>query len=375
MRVLVWSETFWPATGGVELFLERLIADLVAHGHDVQVLTSYRHADRPDDDEVAGVRVRRVPLFETLRERRPESILRLRRAVASMIAEFRPDVTHINMLGPGPALLFDTPAASPSVLTIHGTFESLHDAGADTILGRALRRATWVTACSQVSLDWALRLLPEVRAKASVVFLGIDIPAAAPPPPRFVPPRLAAVGRLVPMKGFDVAIDALARVRAVHPDAHLTIAGDGPERPALEARAAALGLADATTFLGWQSQADVFALQAASSLCVMPSRSTRTEYTEGLGLVALEAAATARVVVGTNVGGVPEAIVHGETGLLVPPDDAAAMAGAILRLLADPAGATAMGIAARERALRLFQWNACFDAFHALFLRFVTPSP
>lgn len=95
----------------------------------------------------------------------------------------------------------------------------------------------------------------------------------------------------------------------------------------------ALGLSDVTTFLGWRSQADVYALQAASTLCVMPSRNTRTEYTEGLGLVALEAAAVGRAIVGTRVGGVSEAIAHGETGLLVEPDDAAATAHAIPMLL------------------------------------------
>lgn len=369
MRILIWSETFWPATGGVELFLERLIADLIAHGHQIEVLTSYRRADRPDDDEVGGVRVRRVPLFETLQERRPDAILRLKRTVAAMVAEFRPDVTHINMLGPGPALLLDTPAARPSVVTLHATFESLHSAGPDTLFGRVLRRATWITACSHVSLEWVLRLLPEVRAKSSAIHLGVDIPPTAPSPPSFAPPRLLGVGRLVPMKGFDIAIEAMAKVRSVRPDVHLTIAGDGPERPGLEAQARALGLSDAIAFLGWQSQADVYALQAASSLCIMPSRNTRTEYTEGLGLVALEAAAVGRAVVGTRVGGVPEAIADGETGLLVPPDDAAALAEAILTLLADPERTTAMGTSARDRARQLFDWRACSDAFHALFLR------
>lgn len=369
MRILIWSETFWPATGGVELFLERLIADLLRHGHQVEVLTSYRRADRPDEDEVNGVRVRRVPLFETLRERRPEAVLALKRAVASRIAEFRPDITHVNMLGPGPALLLDTPTAGPSVVTLHATFESLHSAGPDTLLGRVLRRATWITACSNVSLDWVLRLLPEVRVKSSPLYLGVDIPQVMPSPPSFAPPRLLGVGRLVPMKGFDVAIEALAMVRAVHPDVHLTIAGDGPERPALEARAAALGLSASTTFLGWQSQAEVYALQAAASLCVMPSRNTQTEYTEGLGLVALETAAMGRAIVGTAVGGMPEAIAHGETGLLVPPNDPSALSQAILQLLSTPDATKAMGVAARERALRLFEWNACFDAFHALFLR------
>lgn len=76
MRILIGAQTFWPATGGVELFLERLIVDLIAHGHQVEVLTSFRRADRPDDDEVGGVRVRRVPLFETLREHRPEGCSR-----------------------------------------------------------------------------------------------------------------------------------------------------------------------------------------------------------------------------------------------------------------------------------------------------------
>lgn len=142
-------------------------------------------------------------------------MLALKRSVASMVAEFHPDITHVNMLGPGPALLLDMPSAAPCVVTLHATFESLHSAGADTLLGRVLRRAAWITARSGVSLEWVLRLLPEVRIKSSTIHLGVDIPRVTPSPPSFTPPRLLGVGRLV-MKGFDVAIDALAIVRAVH---------------------------------------------------------------------------------------------------------------------------------------------------------------
>jgi glycosyltransferase involved in cell wall biosynthesis len=130
------------------------------------------------------------------------------------------------------------------------------------------------------------------------------------------------------------------------PPAVFLFAGDGPERPRLEATARALGIADRVRFLGHRT--DVPELLALCDLFVLPS------LYEGLPLSVLEAMAAARPVVASAVGGTDEAVVHGETGLLVTPASAASLCEAISSLLADRERAVRMGRAGQARATREF---------------------
>ncbi|WP_408871534.1 glycosyltransferase, partial [Craurococcus roseus] len=146
-------------------------------------------------------------------------------------------------------------------------------------------------------------------------------PADLPAPPGA--PRLLALGRLHRNKGFDVLLRALALLR----DAHLFLAGEGPERAALEALARGLGVADRVAFLGWRE--DTGALLAACGVFVCPSRH------EPLGNVVLEAWSAARPVVAAAAQGPREVVRDGETGLLVPVGAPEPLAAAIASLLAD----------------------------------------
>jgi len=168
-----------------------------------------------------------------------------------------------------------------------------------------------------------------------------EAPAALPAPPGTA--RLLAMGRLHANKGFDTLLRALALV----PGAHLSIAGEGPERGALEGLAASLGVAGRVAFLGWRG--DAGALLAACDLFVLPSRH------EPLGNVVIEAFSAGAPTVATATPGPQELIADGETGLIVPVDDPGTMARAIRALLADPARAAALAEAAR----------AAFEAHHA----------
>jgi len=138
---------------------------------------------------------------------------------------------------------------------------------------------------------------------------------------------ILTLAALIRRKALDILLDALALLAEEGRRPWLWIAGDGPLRGELEAQAESLGLAEQVRFLG--RRADVRELLAACDLFVLPSRH------EGLGVAALEAMAAGRAVVATAVGGLQEAVVDGRTGLLVPPGDAAALAGAIGRLLQD----------------------------------------
>src|SRR4029077_4031681 len=164
----------------------------------------------------------------------------------------------------------------------------------------------------------------------------------------FDPPRLLCLGRLVAEKGFDSAMTAFALVRNRLPSARLVIAGDGPERSKLQQQTIELGLADSVEFVGSVPPETAAHLIDEATLVVMPSR------LEGFGLVALEAALMARPVVAARVGGLPEVVLHEQTGLLVEHEDHEDLAEAITLLLDHPRTATMFGEAAQRRAKEVF---------------------
>jgi glycosyltransferase involved in cell wall biosynthesis len=159
-------------------------------------------------------------------------------------------------------------------------------------------------------------------------------------------PRLLCIGRLIPIKGHLVLLRALAQARLRVPDLVLDIAGRGPLEPALKSFARELGIEEAVRFLGFVSPVQRAIEDAA--IVVVPSLG------EGFGMVALEAMERARPVIASAVGGLPEIVADGETGLVVPPADAEALAEAMVALAGDLRRSAAMGVAGRARALAEF---------------------
>ena len=149
---------------------------------------------------------------------------------------------------------------------------------------------------------------------------------------------VGVVARLEPEKGHPTLLDAWPAVLEAVPNAHLLIVGEGTQREALEAQAAALG--PSVTFTGRRD--DVPAVTAALDVAVLPS------YREAQGLSILEAMALSRPVVASAVGGIPEMIDHGRTGLLVPPHDPQALAASLIRLLTDHPYADTIGRAGHD---------------------------
>lgn len=157
---------------------------------------------------------------------------------------------------------------------------------------------------------------------------------------------VGGLGRLDEAKGFEVLIAAAAELRAEFPHLIVAIAGSGPQRERLEADAERLGVADRVRFLGFQT--DIQPVLDALDVFAMPSRC------EALPYALLEAMATELPAVAAAVGGIPEVIVPGETGVVVPPADAAAFATGLQLLLRDQSLRTRMGAAGRERVVRHF---------------------
>jgi glycosyltransferase involved in cell wall biosynthesis len=173
------------------------------------------------------------------------------------------------------------------------------------------------------------------------------------------------VGRLVEKKGVAYALEAFARVRARVPEARLRVVGDGPLRGRLEARAEALGVSEAVTFVGVLDAEGVRAEMAAADLLTAPSVTGARGDRESGVIVLKEAAATGLPAVGTRHGGIPEIIEDGTTGFLVGERDVDALASALSALVEDPALRRRMGAAARakiEREYDTVRQNARLEA-------------
>lgn len=364
MRVLFWVPRFWPYIGGVETLSTRLLPVLRERGCDFIVVTSQDHPDVPHEERYKGIPIYRFPFRAALANGNLEQLLKIRRQVATLKRNFAPELIHLQMTPINPADLFhlQTSDAHPAPLlaTLHVAVKN-HTIGRHTLLEQTLRSADWVTANSAAVLAEARQLVPEITPYSSLIYNSLDVPALPSEPPPRDAPRLLCVGRLSKEKGFDLALTAFASLRERFHRLRLVIAGAGPARPELEQQAAELDLTDSVEFVGSVCSDEVPALMNAATIVVMPSRE------EGFGLVALEAALMARPVVATRVGGLPEVVVHQQTGLLVEPDDSATLAEAIALLLAHPETAAQMGEAARHRAQELFSWDRCVDAYAALY--------
>ena len=208
---------------------------------------------------------------------------------------------------------------------------------ADRAVGRLARRQI---AISRGLADYLAEVEGFDADAFDVVHYGI---AAGPEPLPYEgkSARLLAIGRLIPIKGLDVLLEAFALARARIPSLTLEIAGDGALREQLEAMAG-----DGVTFLGRVDPIGPAIERAA--VVVVPSRG------EGFGMVALEAMERGRAVIASTVGGLPELVVPGETGVLVPVESVDALAEAIVELCSDLDRARALGVNGRTRALNVF---------------------
>jgi glycosyltransferase involved in cell wall biosynthesis len=228
----------------------------------------------------------------------------------------------------------------------------------------------WLTACSALNALHLRALAPQ--ADVALTYHGLDA-ARFPAPGRGAGPdgsdparpvRLLGVARLMPKKGVEVLLDALA---ALPPELHWRYQhiGGGPLRAALEARAEALGIATRITWRGALAQDQVLAAYRDADLFVLASRIAADGDRDGLPNVLLEAGALELTAVASRVAAIPELLEDGVNGVLVAPDDPPALAGALARLCSDPALRLRLGRAARARVLADFALGAGIDRLAA----------
>jgi glycosyltransferase involved in cell wall biosynthesis len=335
---------------GSENHLLLLLPALAERGFEVRLVMLHEGepgaADFAERLETAGVPVERIGITTAAGPRAFARLLRIVRAQ-------RPEILHTHLVHADfHGLVAGRLARVPVLVSTKHGFNPFRDGRAFAAADRAVGRLADVHIAISAGLA---RYLAEREGFSvdgfEIVHYGIA-PGAAPSPPPGAP-RLAVVGRLIPIKGHDTLLRALADVRRAGPGVTLEVAGAGELEGELRATATRLGLDEAVSFLGHVTEVeDVF---ERAELVVVPSLG------EGFGMVALEAMERGRAVIASAVGGLPEIVDDKRTGLVVPPSDAGALAAAIRALAGDPARAAAFGAAGRERALAEFSQDRCTD--------------
>ncbi|HET9776023.1 MAG TPA: glycosyltransferase [Gemmatimonadaceae bacterium] len=247
-----------------------------------------------------------------------------------------------------------------------------HDIYVDqTMLIPKVADASFVVAISEFNRRLLLELCPEAESKISVIHCGVDAEffqplARQPGTDTFT---VLCVASLEEYKGQRYLLEACSRLRAQGVGFRCLLVGAGEDRAGLERTIAARGLEDCVVLLGAQPRDQVSSLMAQADVVVLPSITTRTGKMEGIPVALMEALATGRPVVATNISGIPELIEHGRTGLLVPERDADALADALVLLYHDRALGERLASAGREKVLAEFNLRKSAAALHALLER------
>jgi glycogen(starch) synthase len=229
------------------------------------------------------------------------------------------------------------------------------------VFERILGLSDWTTVKSKAILHRARHIVPSIGPRSSVVYRGKRDPLPELHSPPTILPRIVCVGRLATEKGFDLALSAFAIIVKHFPEVEMAMAGDGPQRSALEQQTESLGLTEKVQWLGWVAPDKIPALLATAQVVLIPSRS------EGLPRIAVEAALMARPVVATKVGGIPEVVIHQRTGLLVEPENERALAESIIYFLTHREECDSMGYSARKFVLEKFNMEECVDTYQTLY--------
>ncbi|HXJ83230.1 MAG TPA: glycosyltransferase family 4 protein [Candidatus Methylomirabilis sp.] len=366
MRVLYWVQRFWPHIGGVEVHSAQFLRAMRERGFELTVLTSPGDLDLPAVDSFEGIPVHRMRFEAALSSGDPARIAGVRRGIIALRRALRPDLVHLHLTDPSVFfhLITRHERPCPTLLSLRVMLEGDLDRD-ESVLSKSLSAAEWITTNSAAVLTDLHARRPETTGRSSVIHNGLEPAVFAPTPLGFSPPTLVLLGRLVRDKGFDLALYALADVTRRHPATRMIVAGDGPARPELESLIAELGLGERVELRGWVEPERVPALINEATLVVVPSR-----WPEAFGLVALQAAQQARPVVAARVGGLPEVVTDGESGVLFEREDHAELARAIVRLLDDPRLAIRFGETGRRLAGERFGWEQHLDAYGALYQRF-----
>jgi glycosyltransferase involved in cell wall biosynthesis len=357
VHILHIYKDYPPVLGGIEGHVRDLAEGLVARGYQATVLVTSTDRGTSIERPSPGLTVIRAARMLHL------ASTPLSPAMIALARGIRADIVHLQFpYPPGDLAALAAPGSPPLVISYQSdivrqkTLLRLYR----PLLALTLRRAARIITSSPGYIASSPFLCP-YAAKCEVVPIGVDVTRFTPNDRRAnAVPRLLFVGRLRYYKGLHFLIEALRQVEG----AELWIAGNGPERTRLERQVADAGLGDRVRFLGDVADEDLPALYRQADIFVLPSHLRA----EAFGIVLVEALASGLPCISTALGtGTDFVNVHNETGLVVPPGDATALAEAIRRLRDDPALRARYGQAAVHRARTLFSRERMLDGVERIY--------
>lgn len=336
-----------------ETFIANELAELARRGVELRVLSL-----RPPEDELRHGVVERAGLMRWVSYDAA--------GFAAVLERFRPQLIHAHFARKATAAARELAAALgvPYSFTAHRY--DIYSRPPEDFHDRAMAAGAVVTV-AQANADYIARHFGVPRSRLDVIPCGIDTGRFTPGGDKLDPPHLLCVARLEPVKNHAVLLQACALLRERGVPFRGVLLGDGAARARVAAERARLGLDGLVLMPGAAEQDEVRDWLRRSAVCVLSSDS------EGMPVSLMEAAACGLPLVATAVGGVPEQIVEGVTGLLVPPRDPAALADALARLLADPPLRARLGAAARADAERRFSIGRQVDRMMQVWLRMLAP--
>jgi phosphatidyl-myo-inositol alpha-mannosyltransferase len=358
MRIALACPYAWDAAGGVQTHVRQLAARLRDLGHRVLVLTP--SFDRPPEPYVRAVgRPVRIPYNQSVAPVAPWPAGFV--LVRDALREFRPDVVHVHEpLVPGPSMFAALSSLAPVVATFHAYADRsrLLDAAAPAL------RPVWRRLAVRVAVSEAAASFVEGRFRddgVRIVPNGADVELFAEAEPAPLPDgrRILFVNRLDRRKGFPVMVEAFRLLAEERDDVILVVAGDGQDRGAVSDLPIAVRAG--VVMLGTVPHHEVPPYHAACEVFCAPATGR-----ESFGIVLVEAMAAGLPVVASDIAGYREVLRDGVEGILVPPGDPAALAGAVGGLLDDRAAARRFGRAGRERARR-YSWDAVARDLEAVY--------
>lgn len=360
MRVALACPYAWDAPGGVQTHVRQLAIRLRDRGHDVVVVAPA--FARPAETFVRSVgRPIRIPYNESVAPVAPTP--GARRRVRAALRAFRPDVVHAHEpLVPGVAMFAVRATGAPAVATFHAFAErSVLFSAAAPMLRPLWRRLDGRIAVSEAAAAFVRRRFPDDGI--TVIPNGVEVGLFADAVPAPLPEgrRILFVNRLDRRKGFPVMVEAFRRLVTARPDALLVVAGDGRDRAVV--RDLPPGVRTRVVMLGAVPHADLPPYHATCEVFCAPATGR-----ESFGIVLVEAMAAGLPVVASDIPGYREVVRDDVEGVLVPPRDPVALAGALERVLGDAELAAALGAAGRDRARR-YSWDAVAGEVEAVYLR------
>jgi glycosyltransferase involved in cell wall biosynthesis len=367
VKVVIVAPYFYPRVGGVEVYTVNIARQLKAMGWEVAVVTTGTRSTQVPES-IEGITVHRLRTL--VRVSNTPIGLGWRRRLRRIFELEQPDL--INAHTPVPYLADMAQRESdavPFVLTYH------NDLAKDslvasiivrlahlTLIRRTLRGSTRIIATSEFYVRQSPHL-KQHQAKIRLVSPGVDLSRFNPEVEigpgllshfagRRVILFVGSLNRSQQHKGLDTLIGAFSRINAKHPETRLVIVGTGDGTPIYKSLAAAAGVLGEIEFTGYVDDDELAQYYRIAAVFAMPS----TNRSEGFGMTYVEASATGTPVVGCSVGGVPFAVRHNETGLLVEPNDVEGLSSTLLRILEDDQLAARLAEAGAERAAREFAW-------------------